>query len=76
MSEEIIGYRFTKTDGLAHTWKPVYPLQHGTVTTAAIMSCQDCSVTISPMGGGGFYLCPACYNKVKLVNFTKGYNPL
>lgn len=73
MSEEIIGYRKTGKD----TWNPIHPLKSGMVATAAIMSCQDCYTTISSSGGPGHNcLCPECYNKFKLVNFTEGNNPV
>ena len=73
MSEEIIGYRYRYDN----TWEPVYPVKPGMVSTQAIMSCHDCDIMIRASGGGGSgYLCPDCYNKFKLVNFTKGNNPV
>lgn len=72
MSKEIIGYRRTGKD----TWMPIVD-RPGMVVTAAIMSCSDCGTTISPMGGPGHNcLCPECFTKFKLVNFTEGNNPL
>ena len=73
MSEEIIGYRYR----LDNTWDPIYPLQRGMVATAAIMSCRDCGTTISWSGGPGYNcLCPGCFDKFKLVNFTEGNDPV
>jgi hypothetical protein len=76
MSKEIIGYRFRQTLDVDY-WEPIYPLQRGMIATAAIMSCQDCHRTISSSGGPGYNcVCPECYNKFKLVNFTAGNDPL
>ena len=80
----IIGYRFKRlkesVDGkmsFTDHWEPIYPIQPGWISTAAIMSCQDCGTTISSSGGPGHNcLCPTCYNKFKLVNFTEGNDPL
>lgn len=72
----IIGYRFRQTLDVDH-WEPIYTIQPGMVATAAIMSCQDCHRTISSSGGPGYNcLCPECFNKFKLVNFTQGNDPV
>ena len=69
----IIGYRKVGKD----KWDPIYPPKPGMIYTAAIMSCSDCRTTISSSGGPGHNcLCPTCYNKFKLVNFTEGNDPL
>lgn len=76
MTEDTIGYRFRETPGLSY-WEPIYALRPGMVATAAIMSCSDCGKTISSSGGPGYNcLCPDCYNKFKLVNFTEGNDPV
>lgn len=72
MTEKIIAYRHKGKD----QFEPVYELKPGMVYTAAIMFCRECGITMSPMGGGGQYFCPECYNNFKLVNFTEGNDPV
>jgi hypothetical protein len=71
MLEKIIGWRM-----IADKWAPVYERKPGSIATAAIMSCTDCDITISPMGGGGTYRCLECFEKFRLVNFAQGKGPL
>ena len=73
MDKQIIGYRRTgKT-----TWDPIYPIQRGMIATAAIMSCSDCGKAISSSGGPGYNcVCPTCFDKFKLINFTVGNDPV
>lgn len=76
MSQEIIGYRFKEIPNISY-WEPIYARRPGMVATAAIMSCQDCDTIISSSGGPGYNcLCPECYDKFKLVNFTAGNDPV
>ena len=73
MNTPIIGYRYHWD---SKTYSPVYERPKGTVATAAMMICDECRIAISPMGGGGRYLCPECYENFKLVNFTEGNDPV
>lgn len=82
MKEEIIGYRFTRVQSDRHklyfedNWEPIYARKPGMVYTAALIFCDECSIAISPSGGGGKALCPECFNNFKLVNFTEGNDPI
>lgn len=72
---DIIGYRYRLPP--INTWEPIYPPRPGMIYTAAFMLCKDCGTVISSSGGPGYNcLCPSCYNKFKLVNFTEGNDPL
>ena len=72
MRDEILGYRRVGKD----KWDPIIDCAGG-IATAAIMSCSDCRKTISSSGGPGRNcLCPTCFDKFKLVNFTEGNDPV
>jgi len=73
MKDEVIGYRRTSKTN----WDPIYPPKPGMIYTAAIMSCSDCGKTISASGGPGHNcVCPTCFDKFKLINFTVGGDPV
>ena len=73
MKDEVIGYRRTSKTN----WDPIYPPKSGMIYTAAIMSCSDCGTTISASGGPGHNcVCPTCFDKFKLINFTVGGDPV
>lgn len=74
MTEKIIAYRFP--NWMDTKFIPVYERKPGTIATAAMMCCDECGICMSPMGGGGQYLCPECFHKFKLVNFTQGNDPV
>lgn len=83
MTDEIIGYRLKRVQSDRHklyfqdSWEPMYARKPGMVYTAALMYCSDCEKIISSSGGPGHNcLCPTCFDKFKLVNFTEGNDPI
>ena len=73
MSDPILGYRKTGKD----TWTPIVQPRGG-IRTSAMLMCGDCRQILSGSGGPGNRntLCPTCFDKFKLVNFTQGNDPV
>lgn len=58
----------------SYVFSPIHEPKRGTITTAAVKLCRECRGVISSMGGGGNrYICPKCYQMLKLADFAQGH---
>jgi hypothetical protein len=58
----------------SYIFSPIKETPRGSIVTASVMICAECSTIIKSMGGPGYRCyCLRCYDALKLFDFSEGH---